>query len=91
MPGSTAQPDTCAENLISGLLFPIAPVAHIESREVIASILGVKDVLVDDKSCSSGFRSVPHSDLPDSTVFPKDVIPAREPVRANINFKQTVK
>lgn len=34
-------------------------VADVEARQVVAGILGIKDVFVHDISCSSGFRCVP--------------------------------
>ena len=77
--GSTGPPDTWAQGLHSNFT-PIhitVPVAHIESRQVVASIFGVKNVLVDDESCPSRLGGVAYPDLPDCAVFPKDVVPSR--------------
>lgn len=49
-------------------------VAHVESRQVITSIFGIKDVFIDYIGCSSRFWSVSNSDLPNGPVFPKNII-----------------
>lgn len=38
-------------------------VTHIESRQVITCVLGIKDVFIDHISCSSGFRCIPPAEL----------------------------
>ena len=91
LPGSTGPPDTCAQGLGSNFILSNAlPVAHIEAREVVASIFGVKNVLIDDKSCPSRLRSVADSDLPNGSVFPKDVIPSMKRMKlTNSDEKKT--
>jgi len=49
-------------------------IADIEAWQMVTSILGIKDVLIDDISCSSRFWCVPCPDLTNWSIFPKDII-----------------
>lgn len=49
-------------------------VANIESRKMVASILSIEDVLIDNIRCSLGARCVPESDLPNSPIFSEYVV-----------------
>ena len=51
------------------------PVTHVESREMVARILGVEDVLIHHERRPPGLRGVAHSDLPDGPVLPENVVP----------------
>jgi len=49
-------------------------VADVEAGQMVARLLSVENILVDDKRSAFGFRCGADSDLSDGAVFPEDVV-----------------
>ena len=50
------------------------PVADVEAAKMVASVLGVEDVLVDDEGGAAGLGCVANSNLPYCAVFSENVV-----------------